>query len=109
MRPATETFTVVVLSTGHVTKGTADSLDEIIKLRFAGTQSQVGIGDWRYWVIAERWAEYGWWVWAGIEDGRDELPADLRACLDYGRDHGARWVMFDCDGPLEPELTRYEW
>jgi len=108
MRPPSETFTTVVLSTGHITKGTADALDEIVAMQ-ASEKGQLDVEDWRYWLIASRWSSYGWWVWANVEDGRDNMPADLIACLDYAREHGCRWILFDCDGPLERDLTRYDW
>lgn len=104
-----ETFTVVVLSTGHLTKEVAEGLDAIIEMRRDNTQHHLDPEDWRYWVIAESWSEYGWWIWADIEDGISELPASLYDCLCFARESNCRWIMFDCDGPLEEGLTRYEW
>lgn len=104
-----ETFTVCVLSTAHVTEEVAKGLDEVVKARASGGPVEFDAEDWRYWVIAERWSDYGWWVWADIEDGVSELPASLYDCLCFARENNCRWIQFDCDGPIEEGLTRYEW
>lgn len=100
-------FQVCVLSTAHVTEEVGRALDEIVAMR-RGEQGALDNEDWRYWVIAERWSDYGWWVWADMEDGVSELPASLYDCLCYARENNCRWIMFDADGPIE-ELTVYEW
>lgn len=51
--------------------------------------------------------EYGWFVYVSNDAGSH--PKDLEDCLNYAREHDCDWIMFDRDGPLEPDLRCYDW
>lgn len=52
--------------------------------------------------------EYGWFVYV-ISDYPEDLPEDLKACLDLAHGRDVEWIMFDCDGPFELTLPVYDW
>lgn len=86
------------LSTAHVTEDTAKVLDHL-----------PGIPDhWSQWVVGTD-NTYGWWIWAGQEDGLDDLPEDLRGCVDLAKQHDCDWILFDRDVEPIDQLPRYEW
>lgn len=39
----------------------------------------------------------------------DELPEELRAILDLGRELGCDYVLLDSDGPIEENLPTFPW
>ena len=92
-----EKYTMLGLSTGHVTEATAKMLDN----------EDLSI------VVYPK-SEYGWFVHVptyepDFEDCKTDLPEDLRACLDWARKHNAEWLMFDRDAELDEELPVYDW
>lgn len=98
------TFTVLELSTAHVDRDTAALLDGL----FHRDEPPRDTDHWSYWLVGSP-GLYGWWIWADIEDGLDELPSCLRECLKLAREAGCRWIQFDCDVAPVAELTQYEW
>jgi hypothetical protein len=94
----------MVLSTAHLTKEVGEQLDRLIESK-AGFDADT---DWQYWVIAERWSDYGWWVWARADEGVDMMPPCLRHVLKFAVDHGCNWILFDCDEPTIDELPWWE-
>lgn len=56
--------------------------------------------------------DYGWFVYvhdpSDFPDLNEELPADLRACLEYARANGMQWLMFDCDASEVDGLRTYQ-
>lgn len=97
------------LSTGHVTKEVAEQLDMIVKQRGEGQAARWPDGEWQYWIIAERWSDYGWWVWPNMDEGFDLLPACLQACFRLASENGCRWILFDADSQYTPELLLFDW
>lgn len=91
------------LSTAHVPQTVAAALDELFK---HGPDPERA--DWRYWIVGCS-NTYGWWIWAGQEDGLDELPADLRACVDLAKQHDCDWILFDRDTTPIDDLPTYDW
>lgn len=99
--------TCLELSTGHVTKATAEWLDE---------QGELAARDPR---VVGRWADihmarhvYGWFVWVGQdppEEVPEDLPVDLEVCAAYARQQGCSWLLFDADAELIPELPKFNW
>ncbi len=91
---------MLALSTGHVTKETADLMD---LNEFKG-------------VILYPKDKAGWFVYIPEECDFDELkdsdcPDDLYQCMKYALNNGCDWLMFDCgvDVNEAPELPVYEW
>ena len=102
-----DTFMVVELSTGHLTEDVAKEMDRIVDQRRAGGWQDPDA--WQYWIVAERWSTYGWWMWAENEDGFDELPTCIQDCMRFARDKGCRWVLFDADVAPVEDLKVYDW
>ena len=92
-RARLEIESTLVLSTGHVTKETADSLN----------------GD----IEPERgWSphfqnEYGWIFWA--DQDLQLVPEEFEAIFALAKSVGCKWVRFDCDGPRVPTLPFFTW
>jgi hypothetical protein len=105
----TNTFSVLELSTAHVAEDVARALDALVAMSAAGPSAFDADTDWRHWITAERWADYGWWVWAGQEDGTDLLPPCLSACFDYARERCCDWIRFDRDEEATPDLPQHDW
>lgn len=38
----------------------------------------------------------------------EDVPDDLRQCIEYAQDRAFHWIMFDCDGTAIPDLPLYE-
>lgn len=89
-----EKRTILVLSTGHVTKETARLLNS------------TKLEDWP--CCGGPYAGYGWFVYAHDEnDG--QIPADLFAVMEFARANGCTNVLFDCDAEQVEGLPAYEW
>ncbi len=102
-----ETKTLACLSTGHVDEDTARELDALIQFPLpTAALDQPNI--WQGLIVAERWQEYGWFVWVKSR-GRDVMPASLQACLALAEAAGATWIQFDRDCPPISELHVYDW
>ena len=88
-----------VLSTGHLTAGTAAMLDE-----------------WASWPPTDRPIDiaasvYGWFVPTRPIDPvrRTQLPEDLLAVIAFGNRLGCQFVLVDCDGRTVDALPRRPW
>ena len=93
------------LSTAHLSADVARQLDAVV----AGIVPIAGGGaTWHGLIVAERWHDYGWWVWVG-SDGRDQMPETLRACLDAAEAAGADWLQFDRDCEPIAALPTHDW
>lgn len=53
--------------------------------------------------------DYGWFVYVPEDIDARDLPEDLRQCMKFARRKRCRWIMFDRDGPITPELPDYDW
>lgn len=98
-----QTFSVLVLSTAHVTQPVAEALNEIF---LRGVRPDPLLNHWGSYVVGSPWSEYGWWIWTEVEV---EVPPCLRHVLKFAADRGHRWVQFDCDEPIIDELPHWEW
>lgn len=82
------------LSTSHVSKETAQTLDEAPD----GT------------INAYQKDEYGWFVWVPpTEWERADQPADLLAAFAYARTQQCDWIMFDRDAEIIDDLPSFDW
>ena len=92
--PDLEICKMLTISTGHISRATADRLTE-------------GDDD-LPWVLA--WSDYGWLVLAHDIAGDDhDFPEDLQRCMDFAWSHGCDWVRLDCDGDKLDELPVFDW
>lgn len=88
---------MLTLSTAHITKETANLLDNV------DTPIDVCIYD-----KGTATDHYGWflvdWALAG-----ETIPEDLRACFKLAESKGCNWLCLDCDGAVTELLPTYEW
>lgn len=104
---ALETQIMACLSTGHVDEHTARELDALIAHPVpAAARRNPAI--WQGKIVAERWQEYGWFVWVR-SPGREAMPPSLRACLALAEAAGAAWIQFDRDCPAIDGLSVHDW
>lgn len=87
-----EIYKMLVLSTGHISKKTAHLLD----MNDAG-------------VVVYPKDEYGWFVVVSDWIDHENIPDDLKKCLELAERHGCDWLCLDCDGKLVPDLATYKW
>ena len=54
--------------------------------------------------------DVGWFVYVCDDPGQGVRPPnELTAVMDYARSVGCNWIMFDCDGPVQPGLVEFDW
>ena len=93
-----ERLNMLALSTGHVTKDTAELMDN---------NTIDG-------VILYNKDNAGWFVYIPEKCDFDELkgsdcPSDLYQCMKFARDNGCDWLMFDCGVDVIDDLPVYNW
>lgn len=95
---------MLVLSTAHVTKETAEWLDKIDWLNEGPAGNTYGT--------------YGWFTYAHDDNTCEpsaphapegEYPADLWAVFQKARELGASYVLLDCDATEIDGLPEYDW
>ena len=87
---------MLTISTAHVTQKTANKIDR---------EEITGL------VIYSK-DEFGWFIFIPedlYEEDYDELPKDLKACIQLAMDNDCNWLCLDCDGEELDELEVYEW
>ena len=84
---------MLTLSTAHITKRTAERLDE--------TSNPMNLS-----VYAK--GEYGWYIY-DWDDRDTEIPDDLRDIFRFAQEHDCQVVCLDCDGDESDALPTYEW
>lgn len=84
----------LVLSTGHVSKATAQLLPN-------------GIPN----VIAYSKGPYGWLIYTDPDMNQDSsgVPAELVRLLEVAQEHDCVWLMLDRDGTVEESLSTFDW
>lgn len=95
---------MLVLSTGHLRKETADSLPETHK-DVPDTVEQAHW--WPSFIRNEGWMFY---VPLDPEDQRYiDAPEELKNIAAFAKAIGCTWVMLDQDGPIVDVLPHWEW
>lgn len=92
---------IMVLSTAHIKKETADLLEE----------DNIGL------IVISR--ETGYLIHtvslpmtdSVSEDllNNSRYPNDLAACIQLAHKNGCDWLLLDCDGPIESDIPFYDW
>ena len=92
-----EKHNMLALSTAHVTKETADLMDN----------------DKAKGVVLYNKDGAGWFVYipeaCDFDELEDDCPSDLYQCMKFALDNGFDWIMFDCGVDVISELPEYEW
>lgn len=89
----------LVLSTAHLRCATAELLESWARL--PATDQPLAVAS----------TQYGWFVSTRDQPNLStpEMPAELPPLLARGRSAGCAYILFDCDGPEEPDLPRFPW
>lgn len=85
---------MLTISTGHITKDTADAFDA--KMGDDGIPAFFPKGD------------YGWFVFVP-DQIEPECPADLASLLRFAKEKGCTWLVLDCDAEQVDGLPTYDW
>lgn len=97
----TETFTVLALSTAHVTEEIAQRLND--EVEHSPADSPVNLVSWDPF-------RFGWWVYVNDDAGMwESFPQCLQDCFALARQTGARYIQFDRDVEPIDALPIYEW
>ncbi len=91
-----ETHKMFALSTGHVSKDTAEMLD---------------LDDDRLGVVVYPKGDYGWFIpiTEYLEESEREISPDIAKVVDYALARGFTWLMFDRDANVIDDLPLYDW
>jgi hypothetical protein len=81
------------LSTAHISPSTREWLTRA-----------AGPGNFSNWVAS---TPYGWFTYCTEDDDDNDVPADLRACMEYAKQHGAFYILFDCDAQEVDDLHTF--
>ena len=97
--PTVEAGRYCVLSTAHLSTGTATMLTEWCA--DAGADRPINVAS----------TLYGWFVPARESDEATQalLPADLSAAMQYARRGGFDHILFDCDAGGVDDLPAFDW
>jgi hypothetical protein len=95
MSGVVQTDLVPRISTGHVSKATAEQLDRGDHLNA--------------WTIVAPY-EHGWFLYAQPEDCRgDGTPTELCRIMDWAIRLGFNWIRLDADGDHIDDLESFDW
>lgn len=86
----------LTISTGHITKDTADWLQNIVEGKIKST------------VIVYEKKPYGWFV-STSSAYEGNIPADLTYLIGLALGSGHDWLQLDRDAKNLQGLTRYNW
>ena len=86
---------ILVVSTGHLTKETAEYLNDTpsAKWPFCGGP----------------YADFGWFLYAHDENSDGSIPPDLYAVMQFAKANGCTNVLFDRDADQVEGLPFHEW
>lgn len=87
---------MLTLSTAHITKETAEALDNEV---FAGCP---------YLVVYQK-DDYGWFVYLPSKIEKIDIPHDLKKCMLFAKDLGCDWLCLDANGEVLKYLHIYNW
>lgn len=95
----------LVLSTGHVTVGTARTLNGSDAHDYRDGGVECIRAPWKPHIVYQ----YGWIFYAKQDMALVDYPAEFAAIFALARQHDCTWVRFDCDGPQIEGLPFYDW
>ena len=90
---------MLTLSTGHITRDTANLLESL------ADEYEDIIGS----PIIYKKGDYGWFVHIPEELDEYSIPYDLLQVLEFAKRHDCDWLCLDCDGQEIEFLPQYEW
>lgn len=113
---------VMVFSTSHITKETADELEDFVVYALSGryVYEEIDVADPR-WVTSKELPEElkdkdcQWWIHISKTTDEDNLHvlkehnANLFDCIEYAEKQGCDWICFSKNADTVEDLPIYEW
>lgn len=92
-----EKRTILILSTAHLSAATAALL------------TTKDVKNWP--CVGGPYGQHGWFVYAHDEngEGKDYIPEDLFAVMQYAKTQGCHNILFDCDSDPIEQLPKFSW
>lgn len=85
----------LILSTAHITRETADLLDDMQDSARLIVYAKGGCG---------------WWIYTGRAATIDrKLPPELLRCIDTAQKQRCAWLMLDRDALPDASIPTYDW
>jgi hypothetical protein len=104
--------TMMCLSTGHVTRETAEALEQWVENQSYSDPNERphDTPEWVDDLIAYPHGEYGWMICVvGFTDGPEGPPEDMLYCIEHAKNSGCDWLLLDRDAELIDELPSFDW
>ena len=100
-------YSMMDMSTEHITKETAELLEQNKIDAIVYYAKLVDRGDCTK-------GCYGWFIHIPEDELeydalKRELPSELYNIIDFAYRYGCAWINMDCDGEIIDELPTYEW
>ena len=91
---------MLCISTEHIKQSTSKYLEEGCK-----NNSETEL------ILYEKKSyTYGWFVYCGYDlSFLENVPKDLLIVMEYAKNTGHEWIMFDSEEDEHPLLKKYEW
>lgn len=101
-----KTEKMLCVSTEHIKQSTAKYLEEGCK-NYSKTELILFEKKVNY---PKRSYEFGWFVYCGHDLSLlKNVPEDLLIVMEYAKNTGHEWIMFDSEEDEHPLLRKYEW
>lgn len=100
---------LAVISTAHVSEHTVSLLPEKAADLEHGRPDRPKHDWWPEFVRDEGWLFYLYGYQDEFDYNYQNAPKDLKDVLQYVRNSGCLWCLFDCDGRTIDGLYTYEW
>jgi hypothetical protein len=84
---------MLVLSTAHISEATKDVLD----------------GEGIEGVIHYDKEGFGWWIFVSPGYKEVDMPADVMLLMITAEKNDCKWIMLDCDVPVDSTLPSFDW
>lgn len=85
---------ILTISTAHITEETDKKLQDNSEFNLMA-------------LSVYKKEDYGYWIY--VDSPCDDVPEDLKQCLELALKYDCQWLCLDCDGEEVPELPTYDW
>lgn len=100
-----EVVKMLVLSTGHLQKETAEVLE------LAHTTEEFGDPEWLTGLVSDK-HEHGWQIWCGQSlepTALEDYPEEIKGAIKLARFLGCDWIRYDSDAEYTTHLPYWVW
>ena len=103
---------MLFLSTAHLRKETAEAMDlvRVSRQEEEGQRHHVLPEGHPLQLVSFDCIEYGYLVWVTDDEGLlKSMPEEIAAAIRFAKQHGCRYIKFDCDVERIDELPSWDW